>query len=103
MLAIGANVAVASEPVQTIGTWTGVYTREYERIEFKADKQSEIWWVDLNKSRVLLKLLDSKDGAPFWGSVRVTLSGSITGPGRYGHLGAYNRELAVSKARKAIP
>ncbi|MBL8548819.1 MAG: hypothetical protein JNJ73_02455 [Hyphomonadaceae bacterium] len=36
-----------------------------------------------------------------WGEVAVEIEGELSGPGRYGHMGAYTRELRVTRVFSA--
>ncbi|HEY6226303.1 MAG TPA: hypothetical protein VI282_04185 [Verrucomicrobiae bacterium] len=78
---------------------SGTWKYGFERSEFvPVDRPKEKWWLKLpsrwwdeNKSSPVVKRGIEQDGA----TVRV--SGLLSPTGKFGHLGAYNRELVVEK------
>lgn len=78
----------------------GTYLREFEVSLFRRDGSPEAWWIRP----------DTLDGTPGLepdgrGHVhaRVRLTGWVSEPGGYGHLGMYDRELDVLHVQSAEP
>lgn len=85
-------------------TFTGVYRAGFETQAFWPADGAGPYWVDGDA-----KALDALDaavkrangGSP-WGGVRVELQGTLSPPGRYGHLNAYERKLRVRKVTSVL-
>ena len=85
----------------TTQTYTGVYAEGLETMTFHADGQSEPWSVAGGAGVYALQAavppIYSAEGgprAPF--RVRATIRGEVSGPGRYGHLGLFRREISIT-------
>lgn len=84
---------------------TGTWKYGFDRSEFvPADRPKEKWWLKLpsrwwdeNKSSALKKKGVDQDGA----TVRV--SGFLSPTGKFGHLGAYDREFVADTIEETAP
>ena len=89
-LIVCAHSGVASERV-----FSGRYTVGFETSQFVPCGKDEKWWVTGDLSAINAKMKTSPGGEMQTFFVRVM--GSVTPPGRYGHLGAYKRKLTVAR------
>jgi hypothetical protein len=103
-LALLAACVTPAEP-QT-QRWSGVYDFHFETSSFRANGSNEAWWLtaETEQARDALHaaLAADADGGP-WGIADVTIEGTISPPGRYGHLAAYPHEVHVTRVLHAEP
>ncbi len=81
------------------GEFKGVFTYEFEVMDFQPDMSAENWWFDA-KPDVLLPLreLAEEQNEPFVDNAprfRVRVYGSLSPIGRHGHFGQWRRRLTV--------
>jgi hypothetical protein len=65
--------------------FSGYYAKRFERSDFRPAGSKEVWW--LTHDAATKGLLD--------GCVYVVVRGTLSPKGRYGHLGAYDREISA--------
>ena len=83
-------------------TFAGYYTSGFETSEFRPkDKKHERWW--LTGSLPCSFLSFNQEGNAPWHRVYVEVQGTLSPAGQYGHMGAYHRELAVSRMVSCRP
>lgn len=85
--------------------FTGTYALAFEMQAFKADGNSESWWAMLEpQAQAQLKAALPANAAPRLGSrIRAEVEGTLSEPGHYGHLGAYPRQLTITRVLSAKP
>lgn len=69
----------------------GLYTWGFEVSGFQPCGSSESWWVTAGDLYPRYREVATADYQP----VYVEVTGEVGPPGRYGHMGAYSREIAV--------
>ncbi|GAB3726976.1 hypothetical protein GCM10028862_02920 [Luteimonas pelagia] len=80
----------------------GYYTEGFETREFRSlAALEERWWVEGSLPCAFLTL-DQERHAP-WHHVYVELEGTVSPAGQFGHLGAYDREIAVTRVVSCRP
>lgn len=101
---VALTLASCATPETGPQRWSGRYEWSFETSSFVADGGRENWWVaaDNPEAGAALNAAVATPGSP-WGSARITVEGSISAPGHYGHLGAYQRELHVTRVISAEP
>jgi hypothetical protein len=102
LIAIVGLALAACASAEPARRYSGTWDWHFETSSFAADAgEGPYWlhaegqaWEDLN--------------APFraaglgpWGQLRVVIQGELSQPGRYGHLGAYSRQLRVTRVISA--
>ncbi|MGE3143172.1 MAG: hypothetical protein AB7L65_07600 [Hyphomonadaceae bacterium] len=86
--------------------WSGIYETQFETSSFSPEGGQERWWVsaaDAAAAAQLRAAIAAPAEGPPWGRAAVTLEGVLSAPGRYGHLGAYERSLEVTRVISARP
>lgn len=88
--------------------YSGCYHSGFETSSFTPAGTTESWWVQWQADTMLLRraLPRDKDGSRGVQSVFVVVHGNVSATGRYGHMGAYERQIVVSAvvlARKPRP
>jgi len=91
---LAACANASSAPQRFSGTWDW----HFEMSSFTSDAgEGPYWlhgegqvWEDLNRPF-------NEAGLGPWGQLRVVVEGELSAPGQYGHLGAYTRELRVTR------
>lgn len=76
----------------------GTFTSGFETSDFVAVGSPELWWAYFTGSVHEDWLIPSWTEVGFW-SQRVVVSGLVSPPGSYGHLGGCRRELAITGIR----
>lgn len=79
-------------------SWRGYVSFGFETSEFRPCGSREKWWVLSTKD---LSARYGKLSPKMYGSVYVHLEGTLTGAGKYGHLGVYQRQFAVESVLEA--
>jgi hypothetical protein len=96
--------------IPTPGTFRGVYQTAFEMIAFTPCNSGERWWVTpvnapgWNSLQRALHRIDPIASGP--GRVQrayVELQGDTSATGQFGHLGAYTRELRVTRVLASAP
>jgi hypothetical protein len=88
-----AGCASVSEPQTQVGTFRGYYTKSFEVSTFAPCGIRQLWWVT-GRVDSLISALTSAEGF-VGGTIYTEFTGELSRPGRYGHLGAYSREVVV--------
>jgi hypothetical protein len=83
--------------------YTGVYALAFEMQAFKADGASEAWWATLEPdAQAELQAALPANAAPRLGSrIRAEVEGALSKPGHYGHMGAYPRQITITRVLSA--
>ena len=71
--------------------YRGLYTWGFEVSGFQPCGSSESWWVTAGDLHTRYREVATADYQP----VYVEVTGEVGAAGRYGHMGAYTREIAV--------
>jgi hypothetical protein len=81
--------------------YTGVYAEGMETMTFRAEGRDETWSVasgggvyTLQNAAPRVHAAERGPREPF--SVRATVRGVVSAPGRYGHLGLFPREITIT-------
>src|SRR5262245_1171843 len=77
-------------PWPYVGVYSGYYSRGRELSFFQPQGSSERWWLSNYEKIEATQAAQNSE-------IYLVVQGSITPKGRYGHLGAYDRELRVSQ------
>ena len=79
-------------------TYSGTLDWSFETSAFRTDDGRGPWWLSAEGDawpQVVAPIQNS--GAGPWGRVHITVEGQLSAPGHYGHMGAYERELRVTR------
>jgi protein-S-isoprenylcysteine O-methyltransferase Ste14 len=79
------------------GMYGGVYLWGFETSSFRVCGSNEFWWA----SGELRRLVEVTP-APGASGVFAVISGEVSPPGSYGHLGQYPREITVRKVPRVL-
>ncbi len=93
VLAACASAAPAG-PRRFAGTWAF----HFETSAFVTDAGEGPYWLAAVEGEVWPQLTApfTQAGGP-WGEAHIVVEGELSAPGQYGHLGAYERELHVTR------
>ena len=81
--------------------FTGVWDWHFETSSFTSNTgQGPYWLVAEGNTQEQLSAPLREAGGP-WGRVAIVVEGTLSGSGRYGHMGAYARELHVTRVIEA--
>ena len=75
--------------------FSGIYERAFERSDFAIDDASCRVWLTGDLTRACEAVGGCQKGSRF--TMRLRVRGTISPPGRYGHLGMYAQELHVNE------
>jgi hypothetical protein len=81
----------------------GHYVTAFEVSIFRPCNSSEEWWLSGNLERLYQPGVLLESPATHSSECYVELRGRLAGPGSYGHLGRYQRELVVTEVLAARP
>jgi len=83
--------------------FAGLYALGFEMQAFTADGSNETWWATLEpQAQAERKAALPENAAPRFGSrIRAEVEGTLSEPGHYGHLGAYPRQLTITRVISA--
>jgi hypothetical protein len=98
LLAAGCASAT-SEPVST---YSGEWDWNFETSAFTTSDGRGPWWLSGEGDvweHISAPITQGGNGP--WGRVRLTVEGELSAPGTYGHMGAYERELRVTRVISA--
>jgi hypothetical protein len=104
-LAAAVCIAAAS-PAGGQTEYRGCYTGGFEMSAFTPLGTRENWWTKWDTSTAMLEVAAGTAGRGVWPTLFVVLQGRVSEEGRYGHMGQYSRQIAVSRilaARKPQP
>jgi hypothetical protein len=94
--------ACAGKAAQADNVYSGEWDWHFETSSFVTDDGAGPWWLSADGAvwnDVTAPLQHS--GAGPWGRVRLTVEAELSAPGRYGHMGAYEREIRVTRVISA--
>lgn len=100
---IGLSLAACASAAPASGQrFAGTWDWRFETSSFVTDDGQGPWWLSADGptwEQVAAPLTQSGRGP--WGRVRLVVEGRLSAPGRYGHLGAYEREFRVTRVIEA--
>jgi hypothetical protein len=103
IVGLGALAAgCASTANEPVATFSGEWEWRFETSAFTANDGRGPWWLSGEGdvwAQLSAPIMQAGDGP--WGRVRLTVEGELSAPGSYGHLGAYERELRVTRVLRA--
>jgi hypothetical protein len=95
-------LAACSSAAPTTERFTGLYADGFEMQAFTADGRGESWWVNLEPpARETINAVKGANAPPFGFRIRAVVEGRLSDPGHYGHLGAYPRQLTITRVLSA--
>ncbi len=77
------------------GIFRGVYQTEFEKSSFRVDDRERTVWLSGDVRRVFAGIGGWKKGVKL--KARLTVEGTMSAPGYYGHFGMWERELVVKR------
>ncbi|HVY86800.1 MAG TPA: hypothetical protein VG943_16835 [Caulobacterales bacterium] len=83
-------------------TYSGTLDWSFETSAFRTDDGRGPWWLSAEGSAWddVVAPIRHSGGGP-WGRVHLTVQGEQSAPGHYGHMGAYARQLRVTRVLNA--
>ena len=83
--------------------YSGTWDFHFETSSFITDDGRGPWWLSADGEGEIWRRLTAplEEGGSPWGRVAIVIEGELSEPGRYGHLGAYERELRVTRVISA--
>ena len=83
-------------------TFTGVWDWGFETSSFTTNRGEGPYWLSGEGANwdALVAPIRASGGGP-WGQVAIVVEGQLSPAGRYGHMGAYARELRVTRVIEA--
>jgi hypothetical protein len=93
VLSAGSTPAMSS-PQRFVGEWAW----HFETSAFTSSDGEGPYW--LSADRAVWEQLSAPfatNGSGPWGRAQIVVEGTLSAPGQYGHLGAYQRELRVTR------
>lgn len=89
--------ACASTPVGS-QTYSGTWDWHFETSSFVTDDGAGPYWLSAEGSNwdQIVAPIQRSGGGP-WGRVHLTVEAELSAPGQFGHLGAYEREIRVTR------
>lgn len=106
LAALGVMLTACAHAEPRVARWSGVYSFHFETVAFHPAGSDEQWWVVMETDQAREALNAAIAAAPGegpWGDAFVTIEGAISAPGQYGHMGAYQREVRVTRVLSASP
>ena len=95
---LAASLLACATPPAAPQQFTGTWEWHFETSSFTSDDGRGPWWLHAEgEAWEQLNAPFANAGAGPWGAVHVVVEGELSAPGRYGHLGAYERELRVTR------
>ena len=92
--ALGACASAAETPRQFSGTWDW----SFETSAFRTDEGAGPYWLSAEGQTwsQIVAPIESAGAGP-WGRLHLVVEADLSAPGRYGHMGAYEREIRVTR------
>lgn len=83
--------------------FSGTWTFQFETSAFQLDNGGDRYWLS-GEGAVWNEIIAPINGSGRgpWGREHLVVEGYLSPPGQYGHLGAYTRELRVTRVIEAI-
>ena len=104
---LGATFALAACKLQGASSrYTGLYQDSFETQAFTAEGTAEAWWVTFEpeaQTTMMAAKQRNPESPPFGFRLAVEFEGRLSAPGHYGHLGAYPRQLTVTRVISVKP
>lgn len=92
----------ASSSGEPTAVYSGEWEWRFETSSFAPTDRRGPWWLAGEGDvwdQLSAPIMQAGNGP--WGRVRLVIEGELSAPGRYGHLGAYERELRVTRVIQA--
>ncbi len=92
------TVGCASSAGEAPATYSGEWDWRFETSSFASSDGRGPWWLSGEGDvweQLSAPIMQAGNGP--WGRVRLVVEGELSAPGTYGHLGAYERELRVTR------
>ena len=104
MIAVAIMLAACATQ-RGVERFTGTYALAFEMQAFTADGNTEAWWATLEpQAQADMNAALPPNGSPRFGSrIRAEIEGRLSEPGHYGHLGAYPRQITITRVLSAKP
>jgi hypothetical protein len=96
------SAGCASTASEAPATYLGEWEWRFETSSFASSDGRGPWWLSGEGEvweQISAPITQAGNGP--WGRVRLTVEGELSAPGTYGHLGAYERELRVTRVIRA--
>jgi hypothetical protein len=77
--------------------YTGVYSEGMETMTFHADGEAQAWSVTGPAVGALQNAAPARQNPWDGFRIRAIVKGELSQPGRYGHLGMYQREITITE------
>ncbi len=77
--------------------YTGVYSEGMETMTFQADGEAQVWSVTGPAVGALQSAAPARQNPWDGFQIRAIVKGDLSPPGRYGHLGMYQREITITE------
>ncbi len=93
-LSLAACASTSASPTRFSGTWDW----HFETSSFLTDEGRGPYWLSAEGAvwdQINAPLRERGEGP--WGRLHLVVEGELSAPGRYGHMGAYERELRVTR------
>ncbi len=101
LLGLGLAACASSAPAAP-QRFAGVWDWHFETSSFVTEDGRGPWWLSAEGAAwEALNAPFAAAGRGPWGRLRVVVEGELSEPGQYGHLGAYERELRVTRVVEA--
>lgn len=100
LLALAACASTPGAPTR----FSGTFDWHFETAAFLTDDGEGPYWLSAEGaawSDITAPI--ERSGRGPWGRVRLVVEGQLSAPGQYGHLGAYERELRVTRVIESAP
>lgn len=96
-LSLGLAACVTAQPSGGAQRFAGTWDFHFETSSFRSDAGEGPYWLSAGGD-VWTELTApfAASGGP-WGQLDIVVEGELSEPGEYGHLGAYERELRVTR------
>ncbi len=99
LLAVSLTACASAAPAAP-HRYSGTWDFHFETSSFVTDGGEGPYWLVGDEVWPQLTAPLNEAGGP-WGQVRIIVEGELSDPGQYGHLGAYSRELRVTRVIEA--
>ena len=93
LLALSTLASASPHPSET---FTGHYTVQWEVMAFNPCDSEDAWWV-ADPGRLSAEVREVLGDSVEYGTVYARVSGELSEPGRWGHMGRYRRMLSVKE------
>ncbi len=104
--AFGLLLSCAGAATPQTHHWSGVYSFHFETVAFHPEGSNQQWWVvmETDEARQALQAaIAEAPGQRPWGDAYVTIEGTLSPAGHYGHMAAYDHEVHVTRVINSSP